>query len=736
MWSLHRYPCVRSQDVSDCAVAALASVARFHGLDLSLPRLRELLGTDRQGTNLKGVVEAAERLGFQGGAFRGTLEALPKLSPPFIAHIASDEGLGHFVVVYKIRRNYLVVADPAKGLRRFSLEEFQQRWSGYVVVLVPDPQRFVARREDIGPWQRLGMLLWPHRRIVFEAFLAAVLLTLLGLSTSFYIQHLVDSVLVHGRARLLNALGIGMLAIVGFRTLFQVLRSYLLVHLSRKLDLTLMSDYMRHVLTLPISFFESRRTGDVLSRINDSVKIRDAVSGVSLAVVVDGVTVLCSTVVLFLYDWPLALTAYLFIPVLMVAVLGHHPFINRTARRAMEESAKFQSHLVEDATSVETIKAFRVERGRSNVGDHLLVRMIRSIVSLQFLGASTQAFALLITATAGIVVLWYGGHRVMAGYVTIGELLFFNSVLGYTLTPLQNLAQANLSIQSAVVAIDRLYEVMDLDAEETGSWSKIELAPPRSRIELRDVTFRYFCRADVLKRVDLEIPVGQTTAIVGESGSGKSTLLKLLLRLHDPNEGQILIDGVDTRDVTRKSLRGRIGLVSQDPTVFNGTISENIALARPDASTAEIVAAAESAQLHDFVQQLPARYDTLVGERGASLSGGQRQRLALARVLLMDPDIIILDEATSHLDTVTEGAIQRKLRERLDGKTLIVVAHRLSTVRYADRIVVLEDGRVIETGNHQELRRRDGVYASLWQAQNEEPEEVVSTALEPAAISR
>ena len=346
-------------------------------------------------------------------------------------------------------------------------------------------------------------------------------------------------------------------------------------------------------------------------------------------------------------------------------------------------------------------------------------RLVQDIFSLQKMGISMSGAGTFVTGIAGIVILWFGGHRVIDGALTIGQLMFFYTLLGYMLEPLERLASVDLQLQDALVAVDRLYQVLDIEIEPHAVENKVTLTGLSEGIELHDVAFKYGCRSNVLDHVSLQIPAGKTIAIVGESGSGKSTLLKLLMRFYDPTEGRILIDGVDARDIDLDSLRSRIGLVSQDPYIFNGTIRDNIALGQANATMQQVVEAARAAGLDEFISQLPDRYESMIGERGANLSGGQRQRLAIARALLRDPDILIFDEATSHLDTATERAIQRSLKTALAGRTVILVAHRLSTIRQADVIYVMESGAIAESGTHHELIEQDGRYTALWRAQSE-----------------
>ncbi len=733
-----KFHCIKQNDGSDCGAAALATIALHHGVKFGLENLRDLAGTDKVGTNLLGLINASERMGFNAKAVSGPYEALVNVPFPAVAHTKTPDGFGHFVVLHKATRDSVTLADPARGIVHLTRAEFQQTWTGYLLLLSPSETFLVTARQSAGSpttaARRFFRLLAVHRGILLEALVCAVLMTLLGVSTSYFVQHLVDSVLVRGETRLLNALGIGMASILVFRLLFGVLRHYLLAYVGRKIDLGLIAGYTRHILSLPMNFFETRQVGEILSRANDAAKVRAAISGAALTAAVDGVVVVFTAVVLGFYDLQLACLAAMFGPVWFLIVFLHHPAAKRLSRQAMEANAKLSAHLVEDISGVETIKSFGAERLRMEAGESKLVQLVQYGFSMQMLGTSLGALGELLTGTAGLAILWYGGHRVTAGALTIGELMFFYTLLGYLLSPLERLATVNIQFQEAFVAVDRLFQVLDIQPETVDD-RKAKFSGLKQCIELRDVNFRYGCRRNVLNNLNLRIPAGATVAIVGESGCGKSTLLKLLMRFHDPKEGRIVADGIDLRDFNLASLREQIGIVSQEPFIINGTLRDNIALGAPDAEMNDVIAAANAAGLEGFINQLPDRYETMLGERGANLSGGERQRLAIARAILKQPALLIFDEATSHLDTRTERAIQESLRSVFADRTVLMVAHRLSTVRDADLICVMHGGQVVEQGSHHELLAQGGRYAQLWRSQGAESTVTTDSRRLPRASS-
>jgi ATP-binding cassette subfamily B protein len=524
--------------------------------------------------------------------------------------------------------------------------------------------------------RRLFLLFLPHYHLFLDALIAAVLLTILGLTSSFFIQALVDFVFVLGRTPALNWLGLGMLLVTLARAGFLALRSHLLAHLSKRIDADTVLGYHRHLLGLPLTFFYSRRTGEILSRLNDTLKIRVAISTTTLSVVVDSLLVLAAATIMAWLDWRLALRSLELVPALIAVVLLLNRPMKRHQLTAMEKSAEVESQIVETIGAIHTIKAFRAESSAQLRTEARFAEMLNaSFQSQRFAAHSTTLSSLMVgLSTTGL--LWFGGHEVLTGGLTVGQLMAFYTMLGMILGPIERLPGANHSIQEAMVAANRLGEVLELDAEiKKQALDAIDRRIAGS-IQFQNVTFQYGSRAPIFENLNFEIQSGECLGIIGDSGCGKTTLIHLLGRFLEPMEGRILIDGINIADYSFECLRREIVFVPQEIILLNGTIADNIRLGRPDASSSEIRSAAEAANLAGLVDGFSHGYNTIVGERGRTLSGGQRQRIAIARAILSNPSILVLDEPTSHLDSQSERAVQSLIDQRRGSRTTIVVSHR------------------------------------------------------------
>jgi ATP-binding cassette subfamily B protein len=706
-----RYPALLQLSETDCGAACLSMILRYYGKHVSINRLRDLANVSREGATLHSVAEAAETLGFHTRGIRASYEHLLKAELPAIAHW---EGF-HYIVLYEATPERVVVADPAIGLRKLSREEFEKGWTGYLLLMTPTA-KIENVEESKTTFGRFLPLLKPYRALLFEIFVASLVLQLFGLATPIFTQVIVDRVLVHQSTSMLNVLLIGMLIIAVFQTATAALRYYLLVHTTRRIDMQMVVNFYRHILSLPMRYFEERKVGDILKRFNENARIRDFLTGRALGVMLDCLMVFVYLALMFFYNVKLTLIALAFIPGYVILTIVVTPIFKRQYREAFEKSAEADSQMVESVTGVGTVKATAAERRVRWKLEGLIVKSLNVQFRSALSGMATISIGNLLQTLNVIFLFWYGAHLVIDGELSVGQLVAFNVLVTSITRPILSVVDLWREFQEINIALERLNDVFDAKPEEDPeNQALIRLPRIRGHIKFDNVTFRYPTRADknALSNVNLEILPGQTVALVGRSGSGKTTFANMLLRLHQPNEGRIYIDGYDLRQVSINSLRSQVGVVPQDVFLFSGTIRENIAFGDPDAPLEQVVGAAMLAGAHEFVSELPLGYETKIGERGQSLSGGQKQRIAIARALFKKPRILIFDEATSALDTESERAIQQNLDQILKDRTTFIIAHRLSTVRNADLIIVMDRGTIRETGTHYSLMEQKGIYYYL-----------------------
>lgn len=709
---------IKQHDMRDCGAACLASVAGHYGLQLPIAKIRQLCHTDKRGTNALGLIQGLEQMGFNAKGVKASLENLPQAPLPAIAHTIFKEQYQHYVVIYKIYKGKISVMNPAYGkIETYTTEEFAKIWTGVLILLEPN-EYFEQRNEKTSLYQRFYQLIQPHRSILLQALVGAIFYTLLGLSTSIYIQKITDYVLVDGNRRLLNLLSVIMIVLLLFQIFLGVMKSVLTLQTGQKIDKYLILGYYKHLLKLPQRFFDTMRVGEIISRVNDAVKIRTFINDVSIQIVVNVFIVLFSFALMFTYYWKLALIVALVIPFYLGIYVITNWLNKKVERRMMEESAELESHLVESLNAVKTIKQFGAEIYANNKTDihfsTLLKTIYKSVLNSLFSGNASEFVSRVFT----IVLLWVGAGYVIDREITPGELLSFYALIGYFTSPVSQLIGMNKSIQNALIASDRLFEIMDLEQEEVTD--KIELTAEQiGNINFENVTFSYGSRREVFKDFSCVIQKGKTTAIVGESGSGKTTLATLIQNLYPVNSGKITIGDYEVQYLSHYSLRTLIGVVPQQIDLFSGNVIENIAFGEDFPDMQRVIDLTKQLGIISFIEQLPNGFQTHLGENGSQLSGGQRQRIAIARALYKNPEILILDEATSSLDTDSEQVIQATLNElKRTGKTLIVIAHRLSTIAHSDTILVLKNGQLIEQGTHQELLARETTYKGMWEKQS------------------
>jgi ABC-type bacteriocin transporter len=709
-------PKIQQRDITDCGAACLASVAAHYRLLLPVARIRQYATTDQRGTNMLGMLKAATKLGFQAKAVKGASDNLPKIPLPAIAHVVlNEQQLHHYVVICRVTEQRVRYMDPADGkLHTVTRAAFEHQWSGVLLLLLPNAS-FEPGNHQSSTLGRFWQLIQPHRSVMAQALFGAVLYTVMGLATSIYVQKIVDHVLVDGNRNLLNLLSIGMLGLLCFQCFIGTTKSLFALQTGQQIDAQLILGYYNHLLKLPQSFFDTMRVGEIISRVNDAVKIRAFVNEVALNLFVNTFIVLFSFGLMFTYYWKLALLMLGILPLYGMIYWVQNRLNRRYQRQLMEQSAELEAQLVESVTAMGTIKRFGIEQFASDRTESRFITLLRTVSHSSRQNILSGAASEFVSQFFRIGLLWVGSYFVLGSELTPGELLSFYAIVGYFTGPATNLIGANKTVQDALIAADRLFEIIDLECEAQAN--KTELTTDLiGDIELREVTFAYTTRATVLHKLNLQIRRGTITGIVGESGSGKTTLLSLLQGIYPLTEGSITIGGLDIRHLELISLRRLVSVVPQQIDLFSGTIVENIATGDLEPDMKRLITICQQLGLLDFIEKLPQGFATQLGERGTGISGGQKQRLAIARALYREPEILILDEATSALDTISERYVQRTLQQLRDaGKTIILIAHRLSTVMHADRIVVLESGKLIEEGTHEQLLHLGGTYSTLWQ---------------------
>lgn len=690
-------------------------LGRYWGKRFSINRLRELANVNRVGVSLRGLATAAESIGFASRPVKASLDKLAQQPLPAIAHWEGN----HYIVVYEVTKKQVIVGDPAIGQRTLTHTQFQSGWTGYALLLQPTAL-FKESEEANTPFWQLFELVKPHWLVLLEVFIASVFIQLFGLITPLFTQLLLDRVIVQGSTLTLTAVGCGLVIFGLFRVALNGLRQYLLDHTANRIGVALMVGFIKHTFRLPLAFFESRYVGDIISRVQENQKIQRFLTGEALSIVLDLLTVFIYVGLMFWYSWQMALLALAIVPPFLILAIVATPFFRRISREVFQALAKENSYLIQSLTGIRSIRSMAIEQTVRWRWEELLNNLTKKMFGGQVIGNRMQVFSSTIETLATTGLLWFGAWLVIQNQLTIGQLVAFNMLLGNVINPFQRLTVLWNELQEVIISTERINDVLAAEPEEDLHHQPRQvLSAIRGHLRFENMSFRYHPDSDinVLENLNFEIQPEQTVALVGRSGSGKTTLAKLILGLYPPTDGKILIDGHDVNSLALRSLRSQIGVVDQDTFLFGGTIRENISIAVPEASLAEIISAARLAGADEFIQQLPMGYETQIGEGGGMLSGGQRQRLAIARALLGNPRLLIFDEATSHLDAESERIIQNNLNTILRGRTSLIIAHRLSTIRNADVILVLDRGLLIESGTHEELIAKKGHYYYLNQQQ-------------------
>lgn len=720
-----RIPYVQQLEISDCGAACLAMTLAYHGKNVSPEDVRQTTRTSRDGVSAVAIVQAARTYGMDARGVSVNLEALKQLDRGTILHWEFN----HFVVLDRVGRGSVDVLDPALGRLRLPMERVSKAFTGVAIVLQPSPSFQPSTGSARSTWRYLKPML-RQSRLLSKVGVTSLLIQLFALATPILMGVIVDRVVPAGDRSLLLAVALGMLAMVGFHLLSTFVRSHLLLALRAELDVNISMSFIRHLVKLPYQFFLQRSTGDLMARLNSNVTVREILTTGAISAVLDGALVSIYLLLIFAQSLLMG-TVILGLAVLQVAILS---FTHRSMQRVMAETlqaqARSQGYLGQMITGIETLKSVGAESRSVSQWSNLFIDEVNATLARGRLSARIESLTTGLRVASPLVVLTVGAIGVLNNDFTLGTMLALSALGTGFLTPLSNLIITGTQFQLLGSYMERINDVLDAAPEQDAD--DVEPAPRLSgRIDLHNVTFRYSDTApEAVKDVSLEIAPGQMIGIVGKSGSGKSTLAHLVLSLYRPTEGAVLYDGHDLRGLEAASVRAQLGIVPQNSYLFGTSVKGNIALTKPDAPLPEIEKAARIACIHDDIMQMPLGYDTVLSDGGASVSGGQRQRIALARALVHQPAILLLDEATSSLDAVTEASIYSNL-EQLQC-TRIVIAHRISTIARADWIVVMENGRFVEQGTHNELISAGNLYFELARSQGQRSERAASGISEPS----
>jgi ABC-type bacteriocin/lantibiotic exporter with double-glycine peptidase domain len=696
----------------ECGAACLAMILNYYGRKVSISELRERCGIGRDGLSALSIVRVARDYGLRVRAVSLQKNDFRFVRLPAIVHWAFD----HYLVVERWSVKHVEVVDPAAGRMRLTAEEFETSFTGIVILLEPGPH-FIRQNPlpQVNLRAYVGNCLKQAPWAFVQILAASLLLQLFGLSIPLLTKVVVDHVIPFHLQSIIPLLGVGILILALSQLVTSLLRAILLVYLQAHVDIYMMLGFFEHLLSLPLRFFQQRSSGDILSRLTSNTVIRDTLSNQLVSTVLDGSFVIVYLLILF---WQSGIFGLLVLVIGLLQVLllfaTNRP-LHELSMRELIAQGRSQGYVSESLVGIVSLKAAGAEQRAFQHWSNLFFDQLNASLGRNTLSSLVNTVMALLRTFSPLVLLWVGVILVLNGTMPVGTMLALNALAIAFLTPLASLVSSGQQLQLVRSHLERLIDVMEAEPEQNLQFVH---QPPKlmGSIALEHVSFRYSPHSpDVLKDIDLSIEPGQRVAIVGRTGSGKSTLGKLLLGLHLPTQGEIVYDGIPLRYLNYQAVRAQFGVVMQEATVFSGTIRQNIAFNDPDMPMESVIRAAQLAAFHDDILSMPMQYETFISEQGRALSGGQRQRLALARALAHSPALLLLDEATSSLDVVTEQLVEQNIATL--AYTQIVIAHRLSTVRNADVILVLDGGVIVERGTHQELLRRNGHYAKLVQSQ-------------------
>lgn len=747
---------VAQHDEKDCGAACLSMIAGYYGLKLPIARYRELIQVDNQGANIYGITTGAKQIGFDTDALEGSFEELEagileqEIKCPFIARIVNAEGYEHFITVfdYDVLDSKVTIGDPAMTkVIKISAEEFEECWQGQIIIFQPNVD-FKAVNESKGVLSRFFQYIFNQKKMLACIFVISLIISCINMFGSVVFQYVLNDATSVSETSLsdedsmepesehehshenesfyekameklaiifdnLNVVCITIIGLYLLKCFINILRSYMLALTSKNVNVPLVTNFYNHMLDLPFKFFGTRKSGELISRFQNAAEIKDAVSSATLTVMLDTLMAVVFGVVLFLISKTLFLITVIALIIYSVLMFLFKNPIRQVNHEIMEQDAQVTSYLKETIDGINTIKANRYDKIAKNKLKKLVISKEDKCVKGSVIGGIQGSIVELISSAFVVVLLWAGAYLCVENAITVGALFTFYYMIDYFLSPVSNLINLQPMLQTAIAAAERLNDILDAEIETNTGDKSFQ----NGDIQIKNLKFCYGNREDVLKGIDLFVRKGQKIAVIGESGCGKTTLAKLIMRFYEPADGSITINDTDISDYSLDGYRNRVVYIPQDIFLFSDSIKNNLLMDAENVSDDEFRCVCKLCKVDEFVQCLPMGYDTMLEESGENLSVGQRQRLAIARALLKKPDILIMDEATSNLDSVTENCIQNAIDCLSGDMTCIVIAHRLSTIKNCDCICVMQNGVIAEKGTHKELMSLNGLYARYYNQQ-------------------
>ncbi len=708
---------IYQQDEKDCGVACIAMILKHYKTEIPIHKLRDFSGSDLDGTSAFGLKKTFEKLNFECLAIQAdnSVWKEKELPLPLIAHVLIDDSFMHYVVVYDVKGDFLYIADPAKGRHKQSIESFRKTWTG--VLLLPTPKEsYQPSKEKVAGLSSFLPIIWRQKSLVFHIVLASLFITFFGIGASYYFQGILDYFIPNQALSTLNIVSAGLIIIYLFRVLFEYSRSYLLVILGQRMSMSIMLEYFKHVLSLPMNFFSTRKSGEIISRFLDANKIIDALASATLSVFIDIGMIIIVGATLAIQNFTLFLITLISIPFYLLSIISFVKCYEKANQEEMSAGATLNSSIIESLKGIETIKAYNGELKVYHRVDSEFIKLMKKSFKTVTLDNVQQGIKHAIQLISSAMILWVGSYSVINGSITLGQLITYNALLVFFTDPLQNIINLQVKMQTAQVANKRINEIFAIESEKISENNEQNINEQvfHQKITIENMSFSYNLKSPTLKNISCVIPPHSKVALVGVSGSGKSTLAKLMVRFYNPTDGSINYGNTNHLDIGFNQLRNHVTYVPQESFFFSGTIIDNLTFGVEKTQSFErIMEVCDAVHLSEFINQQPLRYNMVLEEGATNLSGGQRQRLAIARALLKDSDILILDEATSGLDALLEQSILDNLF-KLEDKTLIFIAHHLSIAKSCDEILVLHEGLLLEQGTHEELRYNHGIYQKLW----------------------